>query len=63
MFTFNFHSLNEDFSRDFRSDSREQLQIVTDEFGRKAPKKTFEWMERFSLARQCYLIVLKLNTL
>ena len=42
VFGFNFHSLNEDFSRDFRSDSREQLQITPDGFGRKAPKNTFE---------------------
>ena len=48
MFTFNFHSLKEDFSRDFCSDSREQSKIATDGFGRKAPKKTFEWMKRFS---------------
>ncbi len=63
MFSFNFHSLKEDFSRDFRSDSREQLQIVTDEFGRKAPKKTFEWMKRFSTMKLFPLIVLKLNIL
>ena len=63
MFSFNFHLLKEDFSRDFRSDSREQLQIATDEFGRKAPKKTFEWMERFLPKSLLPLIVLKLNIL